>query len=324
MPLCYISLYVFLVLVLDGILRLSQNISSKTSRILTMKLNTEAILRELLYGDLSLSARQQSEIIIDSVVNGADTSQLTPLITDRPIPTTLEELNQTSSSTYDLSISEAYSLSIPVIGSVSGGQGRRVVILERKTWRDVITPDSTIQYGYSIRLAITTSKLDAGMKLGLAYLAASAQVGLIEGKWTLSTVGLSGVQIDKATVPPKELGVETFFLAQQSLEKLIEAVRDPTTKFVAEKVGEIKNIDQQRADYRKAIARAYALGRIERGRTLQQALDDLRSGKQYFEGYVVDFYRDFVGSANPTEPVPSDAQNRALLFLSTVAVNPRG
>jgi hypothetical protein len=241
------------------------------------------------------------------------------------IPTLLDELDRSSSTTYDLSVSAAASLDIPVVGSVSGGENRRVVILERKSWKEVVLNQSTFYYGYAIRFAITVNKLDASMKLGLAYLSAAAQVGLIEGKWSLSTVGLSGVKIDSVSIPPQELNVETFVLAKQSLQALIGAVRDPSTRFSAIKLAEIKSEQQLVAEYRKSIARTYALARIKERKTLQQAINDLPSGngREVFQGDITDFYISFVGIANPTDPISIVASGRAAQFLLGVVVNPR-
>jgi hypothetical protein len=236
------------------------------------------------------------------------------------VPTRLEELNMSQSHVYDLSVTAAQELSIPVIGTVSGGQSRRVVVLEAKRWKDVEESSSTIQYGYAIRLAITTNKLDVNMKLNLAYLAASAQVGLIEASWTMYCIGLSGKPVDSALIPPKELTVETFVLAKQSLEQLLNAVWDPATTFSAVKIAETMNADQLRKEYYKNIARAYALGRIERGKTLTQAINELGAGQPVFAEFVSEFYRSFVGIITPSDSIPPQARQRARAFLQTVDV----
>lgn len=236
------------------------------------------------------------------------------------IPTKLSDLVYSLSNVYDLSVTAAQDLSIPVIGSVSGGQNRRVVVLEAKRWNEIELTNSTAQYGYAIRLAITTNKLEANMKLNLAYLAAAAQVGMIEASWTMYCIGLSGKPIDDALIPPKELSVETFVLAKQSLEAILKAVWDPETKFSAVKVAEIMSADQLRKEYFKNIARAYALGRLERGRTLAQAINDLGTAQPTFTGHLSEFYKSFAGIVKPDDAIPSEVRQRARAFLQTVDV----
>ena len=295
-----------------------------------MEKDQETIVRELLFGGAQLLPSHEPDLgliepapgvgLVFAEHNQESDEALVERLEISNIPTRLEELNQALTRVYDLSVKAALDLSIPIIGTVSGGESRRVVVLESKHWRDVEQPDSTAQYGYAIRLAITTNKLDANVKLNLAYLAASAQLGLIEASWTLYCIGLSGKPIDDATIPPKELSVETFVLAQLSLYAILKAAWEAGTSFSAVKISETKNTDQLRKEYYKDIARAYALGRIERGRTLTQAIEDLGSGNMSFADFVSDFYYAFVGIVNPTDAIPSQARQRAKAFLQTIDV----
>ncbi|MBI2848116.1 MAG: hypothetical protein HYX83_02975 [Chloroflexi bacterium] len=159
------------------------------------------------------------------------------------LPVTIDDLPFSHNQTYDLSITAASMLSLPVVGSISGGLNRRVFVLERAAWQEVPEEGVTSFYGYAIRLSITVNKLTADMKLTLPYLAASAEIGHIEAKWMLQVIGLSGPQIDKVSIAPKELSVETFVLATQSLEALITAVRDSSTKFKPQKIGKKSEIN---------------------------------------------------------------------------------
>src|SRR5690606_32447370 len=130
-------------------------------------------------------------------------------------PTSLDQLPQSYNRVYDLSVASANELSIPVVGSVSGGINRRVVVLERVAFKEIARPSAVHHWGYAIRLAVTVSKIDARLKLALPVLAASAQLGQIEASWILQVRGLSGPQIDKVDIPMSELNVETFVLAKQ-------------------------------------------------------------------------------------------------------------
>lgn len=177
-------------------------------------------------------------------------------IGDGDIPSSLDDLIHTVTRTYDLSVTAAGDLKIPVIGGVGGGFNRRVVLLERSSFAPVEHDKVTYRYGYALRLAITVNKLSAQMQLSLPFLAASAEVGQIEGRWMLQVVGLAGDKIDRAILPPKELSVETFVLATQSLEKLISAVRHSSTSFSAAVLGVEWPTEVLKKDYRIAVGRA--------------------------------------------------------------------
>ncbi len=239
------------------------------------------------------------------------------------VPTSLDELTDAVTRAYDLSVSQATELDIPVAGSVGGGYKRRVVLLERSAFKELEDADTTYRYGYAIRLAITVSDLSSRMKLSLPFLAASAEIGQIEGRWMLQVVGLSGPKIDGALLPPKELSVETFVLASQSMEKLIKAVRDRNTRFTARVVAVQKPADRIEREYRVAAGRAFALGRIEKGRGLRRAMDELDAPSDTLRDAITDAYREFGGLMNPEESPADPVRRRAREILEDIKVEPR-
>lgn len=152
------------------------------------------------------------------------------------IPSSLTDLGRIEVQSYDLSITAAANLSIPVIGSAGGSANRRVVVLEQSAYREVPENGAVLQYGNAVRFCVTVTKWDANLKLTLPFLAASAEVGSIAAHWTLQILGLAGPKIAEAILPPAELNVEKFVLAKQSLECTSAAdpvgVRDAQTRSV--------------------------------------------------------------------------------------------
>lgn len=246
-----------------------------------------------------------------------------PPITDQEKPTSLDQLPRTYSRAYDLSVTSAAELSIPVVGSVSGGYNRRVVVLERVAFKEIDRPSAVHHWGYAIRLAVTVSKMDANLKLALPVLAASAQLGQIEASWIMQVIGLAGPRIDEVSITPSELNVETFVLAKQSLTNLIAAVRDPSTQLVAQEVGRIGHGDIMQLEYIRAVGRAYALGRIYRRRRLADALAEIEGGIEGLREVIADTYREFAGLSDQTTQPSPEAQRRAAALLNGVTVEPR-
>jgi hypothetical protein len=239
------------------------------------------------------------------------------------LPKSIDELPIQISRTYELSATAAAELRIPVIGSVSGGFSRRVVVLERTAYKELDDSGTTYQYGYAIRLGITVSKLTSDVKATLPFLAASAELGQIEAKWILQVLGLSGSKIDSVALPPTELNVETFVLAKQSLTSLIQAVRDSTTTFSAEQIGVMKPADVIEREYLVSIGRAYALGRLEKGRKRGQALSELGSARDELRDTVVDTYKDYAGITVDNEDPSAVVRGKAATLLGPVKVEPR-
>jgi len=236
------------------------------------------------------------------------------------LPAKLDDCNQQLSRTYDLSVSAAGQVSIPVIGSVSGGVNRRVVVLERTAFKEIPQDGRRYQYGYAIRLAVTVSKLSAEMKLTLPFLAASAEVGQIEAQWQLQVIGLAGTKINAVSIPPTELNVETFVLAKQSLTALIGAVDDPTTKFSPELIAVIQPFE---AELPSAVAKAYALGRLERGRKLKDAMADLKMGRDEWRGTIAQVYEQVAGIMADDQVPSEQAKAAASRLLGGAKVDPR-
>jgi hypothetical protein len=217
----------------------------------------------------------------------------------------------TQVQSYDLNITSAISLGIPVIGSGGGTFNRRVVVLEQSAFREALKDGAIVHYGYAVRFCVTVSKWDVNLKPSLPFLAASAELGSISAHWTLQVLGLSGPKINEALLPPTELNVEKFVLAKQSLEKIIVAIQDPRTEFHAEVVGKIDPAEQRVNAQRAAAVETYALSCIERGRSLYEAVR--RSGSNGADLGRVEIIRDtYRGRGIEDENVsPSDDARRS-------------
>lgn len=187
------------------------------------------------------------------------------------LPTTIADLGRIEVRSYDLSITAAADMSIPVIGSAGGAVNRRIVVLEQTAYREIKENETRVHYGYAVRFCVTVSRWDANLKLSLPFLAASAEIGSIEAQWTLQILGLAGRKIQESLLPPTELNVEKFVLAKQSLEKIIAAIQDPGTIFRAEVIRRIEPDEQRLRAQRIGVVQTYALSCIERGRSLSES-----------------------------------------------------
>lgn len=274
----------------------------------------------------------QSDMLVEDLVRGVSSiERATPSEThavallDQPAggPTRIQDLPFQESTVYDLSVTSAGQASIPVIGSVSGGANRRVVVLERRAYMKQAATDGIEYLGYAIRLVVTVNKLDASMKISLPFLAASAEVGTIEGKWMLQVVGLSGPKMDSAAIPPSELSVETFVLAKQSLTNLIAGIDDASTVFLPQRVYLEKTEDQKQRDLMVAIGSCYALAALERRWKSQDALNRIANANPAVTDAVTDVYKDFAGIQNPVEVPSTTVQKAARDLLDHVTAGPR-
>ncbi len=154
-----------------------------------------------------------------------------PIETNGGLPQTLDDLPETNSGVYDFSYSEAVSARIPVVGSIGSERERRVITLEWCAFKRFDEGNTELQVGYAIRLAVTIARKTRDFKLSLPFIAASAELKLVEAQWQMQVLGLAGPEIDKAITPPRELNVERYVEAQQSIKALVEAARDPSTTF---------------------------------------------------------------------------------------------
>lgn len=236
-------------------------------------------------------------------------------VDDQDVPKTLSALTAAVNRSYDLSTTRAGELNIPVIGSISGGYNRRVVVLERSAYKVVIGHSGAeYHFGYAIRLCLTVSKWDAAMKLSLPMVAASAQIGQVEASWMLQVLGLAGPEVTKAIVPPDELNVEKYVVAKQSLVALLNAVDHSSTTFSAHQLSKIEPRNQRDEDYRKSVAKAYALTRIARRWSLDDALNRLRSDDSVIADTVRDTYEEVYPGSSAERPSEEAAhRSRALL-----------
>ena len=240
------------------------------------------------------------------------------------IPTSLNELSNIETRAYDLSLTRAGQLNIPAFGSVSGGYQRRVVVLERVAYKELQDEQGVkYQYGYAIRLCITTSDWNASSQVSFPFLAASAELGRIQAKWVMQVRGLAGEKIDTAILPPTELSVENFVVAKQSLHELGEAVRDPSTVFTAALVATVHPTDPIERDYRIATAKSYALSQIGERERLADATERLESDRTEVNDAIAQVYEQFVGITDPMARPSQEMQRKARELLGRLRTQVR-
>jgi len=268
-------------------------------------MNTEIILHQLLRGGSSLPF----EIPADPRAAGVRSATLFP---------------HTENFSYDLTVTAATSLSIPVIGTVSGGASRRVVVLERRSYRKQTVEEGTEYVGYAIRLAVTVNKVEASTKMTFPFLAASAEIGQIEGRWAVQVVGLAGPKIDEALIPPAELSVEQYFKAKECLKSVIEAIPDPTTQILEQRIFFEANASQEQKLVDESLGRAYGLSCLDKKWKLQKALSEVNGARQPLLDAIVEIYGQVAGIQSELEDVQPAAQTKARQLLSEIReVNPR-
>lgn len=194
------------------------------------------------------------------------------------IPQTTDQLGELISYTYDLTVRRAAEFNIPVVGSVSGGFDRRVVVLEWTRYKEVAGAKGiTCRYGYVIRFCLTISKWSAQTKVSLPYLSAQAELGNLEASWLMQVRGLVGPKIDAVVLPPQELKVETFVIARQSLIAVIGATSDATTRFIPGIM--LARIDPTNPEvaYWRAAVQTFSIDGVRRGWNRSRALSRLGS-----------------------------------------------
>jgi hypothetical protein len=234
------------------------------------------------------------------------------------LPKKLSDLTASVVRTYDLSVTGAGELSIPVVGSIGGGYNRRVVVLERAAYKVVMGHSGAeYHYGYAIRLCLTINKWDANLKVSLPFLAASAQMGQVEAAWMMQILGLAGVKIDEGIAPPNELSVETFVIAKQSLQALIEAVNDPTTVFAAHQIAKLESATIRDEAFRRGVVKAYALSRVARRASLQETLNRLQTGDPVANDSIRDTY-DAIAPGGPGDRPSEEAARKARDLLGRI------
>lgn len=225
---------------------------------------------------------------------------------------------------YDLSVTAALDANIPVVGSGSIGALRRVIVLERVGYDERALPDGGTEHvGFAIRLCVTVNKLDANVKLSLPFITASAQLGTTEAVWTLQIVGLSGPKIAAVEIIPTELNVETFVLAKQSLQKLVEALSDAQTRVVPKVIARLGAPGTVEAKYLPIVAQAAAVASIARRWSVQEAANryswDLTSIPSSFAAT----YQDLARISSISERPGNEAVAAAARVLGNISVQPR-
>ena len=235
-------------------------------------------------------------------------------IDPKEIPKTMDELGELLSYTYDLTVKRAAELNIPVVGSVSGGFDRRVIIFEWTRYKTLTEARVQYRYGYVIRFCLTINKWDVKGKLSLPFLSAQAELGNLEASWLMQVRGLTGPKIDAVVLPPQDLKVETFIIAKQSLEAAIKAVADASTKFVPGMLLSTIDPTSDEVKYKLSAVRAFAIYSVSKGRTGSAATARLSSTDPTVSDTITEVYNYF-GLADPTATPTNQMRDSASRML---------
>jgi hypothetical protein len=225
---------------------------------------------------------------------------------------------------YDLSVSGAIEANIPVAGSGAFSASRRVIVLERVGYQVRAIPDGVTEHvGFAIRLCVTVNKLDANVKLSLPFITASAQLGSTEAVWMLQIIGLTGPKIAAVEIIPTELNVETFVIAKQSLQRLIEALNDAETRLDAKVIARQGPPTTIEARYSPMVLQAAALGALARGWSAQDAASRFHWDLTQIPSWFTDVYQDIAAIATLTDRPSREVIGVAARLLGNVSVGPR-
>lgn len=252
---------------------------------------------------------------------GADFLESRDISPPSGIPQTIAELDMLSSTIYDLTATRAGELKIPVAGSVGGGMSRRVVISEYSQSKVLVDASGKeLRYGYAVRFCLTVNKWDVDAKLSLPFLSAQAQLGQIEAAWTMQVLALNGPKIREAVLPPKPLSVETFVIAQQSIEKIIAAINDPTTQFIPGVIIAVNDPNAPRLLLRRGVVQAFALYRLFKSNSISQAIAELATNDVVDHDTIIDTYGSF-GISAPNEVPQANVRSAAQALLGGLKVS---
>jgi hypothetical protein len=204
---------------------------------------------------------------------------------------------------------------------VSGGFDRRVVVYEWTRYKELLGANGAkCQYGYVIRFCLTVSKWDIQTKISLPFLSAQAELGNLQASWLMQVRGLVGPKIDKVVLPPQELKVETFVIARQSLEAVIAAIDDTTTKFIPGILLARIDVDGTDVTYWRCAVQAYGIDSLRRGRTRSDTLSRLGSTNQADRDLISEVYAYF-GVADPNATPGAGAREQAEALLRGIRVD---
>jgi hypothetical protein len=209
------------------------------------------------------------------------------------IPTSIDQLGDAKSDCYSLSLNSAMELGIPIIGSMSGSYERKVVILEAAAHKPIKIKGTKYKYGWAVRINVTVKNIKGEVKAALPWLAASAELGLMEAQWGIYVTGLTGNKVRSAMVNPRELNVQSYVEATQSMAEIVAAVNHRSTKFIPALIGIEKSKQVLATEYLLGAAHAYALRQLASRKALERTLSDLGSDRDFVNDAIKELYKQF-------------------------------
>lgn len=237
-------------------------------------------------------------------------------------PTKLSDLPNTDLFTSVLSIDAAAKLGVPIFGSAEGKLARRIVVQEFLRFVDDKSSTPVKRWGVGIRWIVNAKSLSAEAKVSsLSFLSASAQIGTVEATSKFQLVGIQSDAINAALPTRSNLDVEAYVEFQQAFDKIKNLITAPETQITPQVVGILAEVKPSTDEtYEAALATGWGLSKIDEGRSLQQALDEFKSGSVFFEDTVRSVYLDVAKTTDPLQKPGAEVRARAHRLLNGLRV----
>lgn len=201
----------------------------------------------------------------------------------------------------DYSVDTAADLGI-FFGSAEAKFMRRLVIYEWQKYRDVKEGNETVRWGVAIRVRMNVLKKSAQASISNVFnLTASASAGMVETTVEIDNLGIQSATVEAAIPVFNALTADSFVELQHAYTKALpELTRGEGIDFTPRVLsvwGHANDVHDREREYREAVATAWAVDRVARGKRLREATE---VGDDEFRAIVRTFYTEFA-------QIPSDA-----------------
>lgn len=215
----------------------------------------------------------------------------------------------------DYSVDAAAELGL-FFGSTEAKFMRRLVIYEWQKYRDVKDDDEIVRWGVAIRVRMNVLKKSAAASLSNIFnLTASASAGHVETTVEIDNLGIQSATVEGAIPIFNSLTADSFVELQHAFTKALpELTRGDDLDFTPRVLsvwGTADDANERDRGYREAIATAWAIDRLARGKRLREATE---AGDGEFRAIVQAVYSEMAQiqvdqtDARPTDIVKAKAK----------------
>lgn len=226
-----------------------------------------------------------------------------------PAAPSVDQLDNWSQESYNLTIDAAASLGFPV-GNVSAQYKSQALLFGSSRWRDITQGTNSYRFGVALRAIVVVTDIKGSGGLTLPVVAAKVEIEGARATAQLLVRGYKGNKLGETLPAWQSFGVDSYHDYMSAVSKIQSLIMEDEAGIEPELLATTVLSPQtpQKPSPAAAVGVVYALHGIAEGASLAHAIDKLGTDDSDVVVAVRTVYQDRLGQDERARPSPEQQQ----------------